>query len=121
MGEKTRYSDAELEEFKAIILEKLAKAQKEYDDLRSVVSNADGNDVITLKELQAYGLHKNRELATYFNGQTSGALFATNPQKKNDGSVKSNFSTNFTGGLSPKVNSDVGPSPLGNLLPYLYA
>ena len=43
--EKTRYSDAELEEFKAIILEKLAKAQKEYDELRSVVSNADGNDV----------------------------------------------------------------------------
>ena len=45
MGEKTRYSDAELEEFKAIILEKLAKAHKEYDELRSVVSNADGNDV----------------------------------------------------------------------------
>ena len=45
MAEKTRYSDAELEEFKAIILEKLAKAQKEYDELRSVVSNADGNDV----------------------------------------------------------------------------
>ena len=35
----------ELEEFKAIILDKLAKAQKEYDELRSVVSNADGNDV----------------------------------------------------------------------------
>ncbi|MBO5710133.1 MAG: TraR/DksA family transcriptional regulator, partial [Rikenellaceae bacterium] len=34
MAEKTRYSDAELEEFKAIILEKLAKAQKEYDELR---------------------------------------------------------------------------------------
>ncbi len=45
MAEKTRYSDAELEEFKAIILDKLAKAQKEYDDLRSVVSNSDGNDV----------------------------------------------------------------------------
>ena len=45
MAEKTRYSDAELEEFKAIILDKLARAQKEYDDLRSVVSNSDGNDV----------------------------------------------------------------------------
>ena len=40
MGEKTRYSDAELEEFKVIILEKLAKAQKEYDEFRE--------DILTL-------------------------------------------------------------------------
>lgn len=45
MAEKTRYSDAELEEFRQIILEKLERAQKEYEDLRSVVSNSDGNDV----------------------------------------------------------------------------
>ena len=32
MAEKTRYSDAELEEFKAIILEKLATAQKNYEE-----------------------------------------------------------------------------------------
>lgn len=89
------------------------------EDLKSI--NSDGNDVITLKELQAYGLGKNRELTAYFNGQTSGALLATNPVKKNDGSMKSNFSTNFTGGLSPRVNSDVGPSQVGNVLPYLYA
>ena len=31
MAEKTRYSDAELEEFRAIILEKLEKAKKDYD------------------------------------------------------------------------------------------
>lgn len=45
MGEKTRYSDAELEEFRQIILEKLERAQKEYESLRSIVSNAEGNDV----------------------------------------------------------------------------
>lgn len=31
MSEKKRYSDEELQEFKALILEKLTKAQKEYD------------------------------------------------------------------------------------------
>ena len=30
MAEKTRYSDAELEEFRAIILEKLEKAKKDF-------------------------------------------------------------------------------------------
>ena len=45
MGEKTRYSDAELEEFRAIILEKLAKARVDYDSLRSGITNSDGNDV----------------------------------------------------------------------------
>ena len=37
---RTRYSDEELEEFKAIILEKLEKARKEYESLRSGVMNA---------------------------------------------------------------------------------
>ena len=45
MAEKTRYSDAELEEFKAIILEKLAVAQKNYEQLRDSMMNVDGNDV----------------------------------------------------------------------------
>ena len=45
MAEKTRYSDAELEEFKQIILEKLEKAQKEYDELKLSISNMNGNDV----------------------------------------------------------------------------
>ena len=39
MAEKTRYSDAELEEFRAIILEKLEKAKKDYDLLRSDVAD----------------------------------------------------------------------------------
>lgn len=45
MAEKTRYSDAELKEFKAIILEKLATAQKNYEQLRASMMNVDGNDV----------------------------------------------------------------------------
>lgn len=44
MDEKTRYTDEELEEFKAIILQKLDKARKEFDSLRANVMNSDGND-----------------------------------------------------------------------------
>ena len=44
MSEKKRYSDEELQEFKALILEKLTKAQKEYDSLRGLINNTDGND-----------------------------------------------------------------------------
>ena len=36
MAEKTRYSDAELEEFRAIIMEKLELAQRDYDKLKRV-------------------------------------------------------------------------------------
>jgi len=43
--EKTRYSDAELEEFRAIINEKLEKAKTDYDLLKATIMNADGNDV----------------------------------------------------------------------------
>lgn len=41
--EKTRYSDAELEEFKQIILEKLAVAQKNYNQMMASLSGADSN------------------------------------------------------------------------------
>ena len=34
MAEKTRYSDAELEEFRAIIMEKLELAQRDYTNNR---------------------------------------------------------------------------------------
>ena len=44
MSEKTRYSDEELLEFKELILQKLEKAQKEYDSLRGLMSSTDGND-----------------------------------------------------------------------------
>ncbi|OIP83174.1 MAG: molecular chaperone DnaK [Porphyromonadaceae bacterium CG2_30_38_12] len=46
MSEKIRYSDADLDEFKELILDKLAKAQKDYELLRDGVSNASGNDIM---------------------------------------------------------------------------
>lgn len=45
MAEKNRYSDAELQEFKEIILAKLEKARENYATLRASVSGADGNDI----------------------------------------------------------------------------
>jgi len=45
MAEKTRYSDEELEVFRAIILKKLEKAKVDYEQLRDGVTNSDGNDV----------------------------------------------------------------------------
>jgi RNA polymerase-binding transcription factor DksA len=46
MSEKTRYAEAELEEFRTIINEKLAKAQEDYELLRNGITNLDGNDVM---------------------------------------------------------------------------
>ena len=43
--EKTRYSDAELAEFKAIIEEKLAQAKAEYNTLREVILHNGTNDI----------------------------------------------------------------------------
>lgn len=45
MEEKTRYSDEELEEFRSIINEKLALAKRDYDQMMSVITNQDSNDV----------------------------------------------------------------------------
>lgn len=45
MSEKTRYTDAELDEFRQIINEKLEKAQIDYEQLRNGLNNSDGNDV----------------------------------------------------------------------------
>lgn len=46
MSEKTRYSDEELDEFRAIINEKLQIAKQEYENYRAAVTNADGNDTV---------------------------------------------------------------------------
>ena len=43
--DKTRYSDEELAEFKAIILEKLEAAKAEYKTLRENVSRSSSNDI----------------------------------------------------------------------------
>lgn len=42
--EKTRYSDEELAEFKAIILEKLEKAKADYEVLRATITLSSSND-----------------------------------------------------------------------------
>lgn len=44
MAEKNRYSDAELEEFKIIILEKLEKAKQDYELLKSAITHSESND-----------------------------------------------------------------------------
>jgi len=43
--EKKRYSDEELEEFKAIINEKIRLARRDYEAMMKQLMNADGNDV----------------------------------------------------------------------------
>ena len=42
--EKTRYNDEELAEFKAIILDKLAKAREDYELLRASITHSSSND-----------------------------------------------------------------------------
>ncbi len=42
---QVRYSDEELQEFKKIILDMLAKAKEEYNTLRAVVTHASSNDI----------------------------------------------------------------------------
>lgn len=41
---QTRYSDEELEEFRAVILAKLEQATRLFEDLRNSLSNSYGND-----------------------------------------------------------------------------
>ena len=45
MAEKTRYSDAELAEFKELILFKIEKAKEDLDLLMKTLANQDGNDI----------------------------------------------------------------------------
>ena len=45
MGEKNRYSEAELAEFKELILNKIAKAKEDLDILKKTLANEDGNDI----------------------------------------------------------------------------
>ena len=42
--EKTRYSDAELAEFRELILQKLESARADYELLRAAVTHQSGND-----------------------------------------------------------------------------
>ena len=67
MSEKVRYSDAELEEFRALIQEKLDKARAEFENYRSVVMNSDGNGVAdtspTFKVLEEGSATRDKEEA----------------------------------------------------------
>ncbi len=62
---KNRYSDEELAEFKQIINDKLAKAQEDYDTLKSALSHSDGNDTLdtspTFKVLEEGAMVLSRE------------------------------------------------------------
>ena len=44
MSKKTRYSDAELQEFKTLIMKKIELATSEFENLRATVTNANEND-----------------------------------------------------------------------------
>ncbi len=44
MIEKTRYSDAELAEFRVLIIDKLEQAKHDYELLRSTITHSDDND-----------------------------------------------------------------------------
>ena len=48
MSEKTRYSDAELEEFRSIILQKLELAQRDYDSMKATLE--EGSNTMTKEE-----------------------------------------------------------------------
>ena len=45
MTEKTRYSDAELEEFRTLIMQKLEQANADYEIYKRALNNVDGNDI----------------------------------------------------------------------------
>ena len=45
MGEKNRYSDEELNEFRILIRGKLKIAQEDYEMYRSSINQTDGNDI----------------------------------------------------------------------------
>lgn len=105
------------------------KAQQLYgvtqEELKTL--NPDGDDKITYKELQAYGVDKNKQLTNFFTTKITGAnpvqktqkTVATNPFT---GNLKNAFSTNFNQReLSPRVDSDLAPSVVGNVFPRLYA
>lgn len=65
MAKKTRYSDEELEEFRAIINEKLAKTRKDYKETMDQLMNKNTNDVDdtspTYKALEEGSLTQTKE------------------------------------------------------------
>lgn len=68
MAERERYSDEELQEFRALIEEKLALAKREYDELMNSLMNRGGNDVDdtspTYKALEEGSMTQSKEELT---------------------------------------------------------
>lgn len=68
MSDKKRYSDEELEEFRAIINDKLALARKDLNELMRQLSNADSNDIddtsTTYKQLEEGSYTQSKEEIT---------------------------------------------------------
>ena len=68
MAEKVRYSDEELAEFKHIILKKIERAKREYNQMMSVLTNKAGNDVVdtspTFKVLEEGSITQEKEELT---------------------------------------------------------
>lgn len=68
MAEKVRYSDEELAEFKDIILKKIERAKREYNQMMSVLTNKAGNDVVdtspTFKVLEEGSITQEKEELT---------------------------------------------------------
>lgn len=62
---KSRYTDAELAEFKDLVNEKLEKAQRDYDLLKSALSHTGSNDTLdtspTFKVLEEGAMVLSRE------------------------------------------------------------
>ena len=50
--ERTRYSDAELEEFKQLILKKLENARADYELLRATITHTADNDTEDTSDVQ---------------------------------------------------------------------
>lgn len=65
MTDKKRYSDEELEEFREIINDKLAKTRRDYEETMKVLMNKDTNDVDdtspTYKALEEGSLTQTKE------------------------------------------------------------
>lgn len=65
MAEKTRYSDEELEEFRAIINEKLRLARRDFNSMMDQLRNTDGNGIedtsLTYKALEEGSASQSKE------------------------------------------------------------
>ena len=72
--EKVRYSDEELQEFKELILQKLAKARRDYQMLQSQIDHSSSNDTEdtspSFKVLEE-GSRRRRKPASWRPGSTS--------------------------------------------------